>query len=286
MKIAISGSTGFIGRQLSEYLSRSGNELIAISRKELIGGVNQLAKVVNSADVIINLAGSSVLCRWNDRNKQLILSSRVETTRSLVDAVRQNEPGSRPRVFINASAIGIYGNSGTHDENSPVLDSGFLATVCKAWEGETRPMKELNVRVCIPRIGIVLGTTGGSLGKMLPLFKIGLGGKIGSGKQPFPFIHMLDLCRAIEHLIFDETSSGVYNMVSPDSITNALFTKVLSECLHRPALFAVPEFVLKLAYGDAAQLLTKGAVVKPVRLQEEGFQFKFPDILSALGDLV
>jgi len=286
MKIAISGSTGFIGKQLLDYLLRSGNELIVISRGDFAGGSNQLAKVIISADVIINLAGAPVLRRWTERNKQLILSSRVNTTRLLVEAVRKNLPEHCPKVFINASAIGIYENSGIHDEFSSALGTGFLANVCKAWESETVVLKELNVRLCTIRIGIVLGIAGGSLAKMLPIFNAGLGGRIGSGEQPFSFIHISDFCRAIDHLITYNSSSGVYNLVSPEPTTNNLFTNILSGYLHRPAFFTVPEFVLKLIYGEASEMLTKGACVKPARLLDEGFQFKFSDISSAVSDLL
>jgi len=285
MKIAISGSTGFIGKQLSDYLLRSGYELIMISRGDYAGGCNQLAKVINSADVIINLAGSSVLQRWTIKNKQQILSSRIDTTRMLVEAVLRLLPEHRPSVFINASAIGIYKNSETHDEFSAALGTDFLATVCKAWESETTPLSDLNLRLCIVRIGIVLGTTGGSLGKMLPLFKAGIGGRIGSGRQPFSFIHIADFCRAIGHLITNNKSAGVYNLVSPEPTTNELFTKVLSYHLHRPAFFTVPAFALKLVYGEASGMLTNGARVVPARLPKEGFRFQFPDILSAVADL-
>lgn len=286
MKIAISGSTGFIGKQLLDYLLRSGNELIVISRGDFAGGSNQLAKVIISADVIINLAGAPVLRRWTKRNKQLILSSRVNTTRLLVEAVRKNLPEHRPKVFINASAIGIYENSGIHDEFSSALGTGFLANVCKAWESETVSLKEIDLRLCTVRIGIVLGTTGGSLGKMLPVFKAGLGGRIGSGKQSFSFIHISDFCRAIEHLIVHNGSAGVYNLVSPEPTTNKLFTNILSGILHRPAFFIVPGFALKLIYGEASEMLTKGACVKPARLLNEGFQFQFPDISSAIVELL
>ena len=285
MKIAISGSTGFIGKQLTDFLLRFGYEIIVISRKEFTGTDNQLAKIINSADVIINLAGSSVLCRWNEPNKSQILSSRVDTTRLLVEAVRKQTSDNRPKVFINASAIGIYEESGVHDESSDSLNTDFLASVCKAWENELIPLKELNVRTCILRTGIVLGTSGGPLARMLPLFKVGLGGKISSGKQSFSFIHISDYCRGIEHLIENTQSSGIYNLVSPEFTTNELFTKVLSHCLHRPAFFTVPEFALKVVYGQAAGLLTKGVSVIPARLLNEGFKFKFPDIASALTDL-
>jgi len=286
MKIAISGSTGFIGKQLSDYFLQSGNELIVISRSDFAGGINQLAKVIKSADVIINLAGASVLQRWNKRNKQLIYSSRVDNTKLLVKAVQNNLSEHRPSVFISASAIGIYENFKSHDEFSASLGTDFLASVCMAWEDATVELKDTDIRLCTIRIGIVLGITGGSFGKMLPLFKAGIGGKIGSGKQPFSFMHILDFCRAIGHLVNNENSSGIYNLVCPEPTTNELFTNILSDYLHRPAFFTVPEFALKLIYGEAAGMLTKGANVISVRLPEEGFRFQFPDISAAIADLV
>ena len=286
MKIAISGGTGFIGKQVTDYLLRYGNEIILISRKDFADTENQLAKIVNSADVILNFAGSSVLCRWNKQNKAQIFSSRIDTTRLLVDAVRKNSSSHTPKVFINASAIGIYESSGVHDESSTAFSTDFLASVCKAWERETEPLNEVNVRTCILRIGIVLGITGGSLGKLLPLFKAGLGGKIATGKQSFSFIHIDDFCRVIEHLIINPQSSGVYNMTAPEPTNNELFTRALAKCLHRPALFTVPEFSLKLIYGEAAGIITSGIYARPAHLLSEDFQFKFPDISSALADLV
>ena len=286
MKIAISGSTGFIGKQLTGYLLQHGHEITVISRNDFTATNNQLAKLIISADVILNLAGSSVLCRWNQRNKQQILSSRIDTTRLLVDAVRKNAAVHLPEIFLNASAIGIYQEAGIHDESSVALNTDFLASVCSAWENETAPLKQLNLRTCILRTGIVLGTTGGSFAKMLPLFKFGLGGKIGSGKQLFAFIHIADYCCAILHLIETPQSSGIYNLVGPEPTTNGSFTGILAGHLHRPAFFTVPEFALRLVYGQAAELLTKGVNVKPARLLSEGFRFNYPDISSALLDLI
>ncbi len=286
MKIAISGSTGFIGKQLSDYLLRSGNELIVISRGDFSGGCNQLAKVIKSADVIINLAGAPVLQRWNKKNKQLILSSRVDSTKLLVKAVQMNFSQHTPIVFISASAIGIYEKNKSHDEFSTAFGTDFLASVCKAWEDATVELNETDLRMCTIRIGIVLGTTGGTIGKMLPLFNTGLGGKIGSGKQPFSFIHISDFCRVIDHLIKNKKSAGVYNLVSSMPTTNELFTNILSDQLHRPAFFTVPEFALKIVYGEAAEMLTNGASVIPTRLLDEGFRFQYPDISSAIADIV
>lgn len=286
MKIAISGSTGFIGKQVSDYLLQRGNEIIVISRKDFADADNRLAKIINSADVILNFAGSSVLCRWNKQNKAQIFSSRIDTTKKLVDALKLNSSVQSPKIFINSSAIGIYDDQGVHDETSSAFSTDFLASVCKAWEGETESLKNVNVRTCIIRIGIVLGTTGGSLGKLLPLFKAGIGGKIGKGKQPFSFIHIHDFCRVIEHLIENKDSSGIYNLVSPEPSTNELFTEALAKSLHRPAIFTVPELGLKLLYGEAAGIITSGICARPAHLLSENFEFKFSDITSTIRNLV
>ncbi len=285
MKIAISGSTGFIGKQLTDHLLRSGHELLMITRHDFADPDNKLTKIVNSADVIINLAGSSVLCRWNKKNRGQISSSRLETTRLLVSKLGKCRSLKSRKIFINASAIGIYQDSGIHDETSNALSTDFLAELCKRWEQELEPLGDLDCRTSIIRIGIVLGTSGGSLAKMVPIFKAGLGGKIGSGKQPFSFIHITDFCRAIEHLINNPQSSGVYNIVAPEFTTNDRFTKALAKSLHRPAIFTVPEFGLKLIYGKAAQLLTQGVAAKPQRLLNEDFKFLFPEISTTISDL-
>ena len=283
MKIAISGCTGFIGQQLNNYLLQCGYEIIQISRNDFMASDDQLAKIINSADVIVNLAGSSVLCQWNQRNRENIYSSRINTTRKLVGAAWKGGP----KLFINSSAIGIYDETITiHDESSTAFNSDFLASICLAWEKETQPLEDLNIRRCIIRSGIVLGTSGGSLTKILPVFRAGLGGRIGTGKQPFSFIHIGDFCRAIHHLIENEQSAGIYNFLSPEPTTNIEFTRVLAKRLHRPAIFRVPEFALKMIYGEAAGLLTKGVKVLPAKLIKEGFEFNFPDITSAIADLM
>ena len=174
----------------------------------------------------------------------------------------------------------------SHDEQSAKFGSDFLAFICKAWEKETEPLHDLKVRLCTIRVGIVLGSAGGSLKTMLPLFRLGLGGKIGSGKQPFSFIHIEDACNAIEFLIFNEKCSGIYNFVAPNAITNELLTKALSKKLHRPAIFTVPSFMLKLIFGKASELVISGVTVKPAHLIHDGFRFKYPDIGSALENIL
>ncbi len=285
MKIAIAGSTGFIGKQLVRYLKHNGHEVFAISRRDFEGSDNQLSKLINSAEVIINLAGSSVLCRWTKSNKEEIYSSRIFTTRKIVSALQQSETSKQPKLLVNASAVGIYDTVQIHDESSVAFDSSFLTSVCEAWEQVTQQLDHSKFRVCTIRIGIVLGTTGGTLKKLLPIFRLGLGGKIGSGNQSFPFIHVDDFCRGIDHLILNQASSGIYNFVAPCLIDNLTFTKQLGAVLRRPAFIPVPEFALKLIYGQAAEVITKGAKVQPARLLDEGFKFKFPTLSEALTDL-
>ncbi len=286
MKIAIAGSTGFIGKQLVSYLKLNGHEVFAISRRDFEGSDNQLSKLINSAEVIINLAGSSVLCRWTKSNKEEIYSSRIFTTRKIVSALQQCETSKQPKVLINASAVGIYDTIQNHSESSLAFDSNFLTSICEAWEEETQQLDRSKFRVCTIRIGIVLGTTGGTLKKLLPIFRLGLGGKIGSGKQPFPFIHVEDFSRGIDHLIQNQESSGVYNFVAPSIITNKEFTKVLASGLNRPSFCVVPTFMLQLIYGDASRIITAGQRVTPSRLLEESFEFKFRDIETTIADLI
>ncbi|MCX6229688.1 MAG: TIGR01777 family oxidoreductase [Bacteroidia bacterium] len=286
MKIAIAGSTGFIGKQLVRYLKHNGHEVFAISRRDFEGSDNQLSKLINSAEVIINLAGSSVLCRWTKSNKEEIYSSRIFTTRKIVSALQQCETGKQPKLLVNASAVGIYDTVQIHDESSGAFDSSFLTSVCEAWEQVTQQLDHSKFRVCTIRIGIVLGTTGGTLKKLLPIFRLGLGGKIGSGNQPFPFIHVDDFCRGIDHLIFNQASSGVYNFVAPSLIPNKEFTKVLASGLNRPSFCTVPTFMLQLLYGEASRIITAGQRVTPSRLLAESFEFKFGDIETAIADLI
>lgn len=275
-----------MGRHLTSYLGDLGHEIELIQRSDLKQGADRISKLIKSSDVIINLAGSPVIKRWTGSNKDEMLSSRINTTKILVDAVTRLNPQDRPGIFLSASAIGIYNSSEIHNESSTGFDTNFLANVCQKWEACLEPLIHLNTRLCVLRFGIVLGKDGGMLKKLIPLFKLALGGKIGSGKQPFSFVHYHDCCRIVSYLIDNSQCDGVFNICAPEISTNEKFTRVLAKACSRPALFAVPEFALKLVYGKAAVTLIKGQAVYPRHLLDCGFKFQFPDLDSAIRDIM
>lgn len=282
MRIAITGGTGFLGRHLTAHLASLGHEIVLIRRTDLIEGPDRISKLIKSADVVINLAGSPVIKRWTEKNKREILTSRLHTTKLLVDTVRGLLPGNAPKIFISASAVGIYDSVHIHSEDSVFFDDNFLADVVRQWEDCLKPLDGTNVRVCVMRIGMAMGEDGGIMQKLTPLFKAGLGGRISTGKQGFSFIHYIDLCRAVSWMIDHSQCSGIFNLTAPEYTTNALFTKTLAKECHRPAFFTVPETALRLVYGEAAVALLCGQFVYPRRLLECGFEFRYPDIVSAV----
>jgi len=284
MNIAISGITGLIGQALSDDLLGKDHCVTGIVRQDFKYGVEHLAGKLEGIDAVVHLAGAPLLQRWTAANKKEILRSRVETTASLVAAM--NHMSSPPGVFVSTSAVGIYDPYEVHDEYSEDYADDFAAEVCKAWEQEALKVDAEKVRLNIVRLGVVLSLSGGALKKMLLPFRLGLGGKIGEGFQPMPFIHIKDLTNAIEWLITHPEEKGVFNLVAPQMVSNAEFTKALASVLHRPAFMTVPEFALKIAYGDAARILTKGQKVVSKRLPEDGFQFEYPDIHTALSALL
>ena len=283
MKIVLTGGTGFLGQHLSNYLTDNGHAIKLIKRSDIKEGINRMSNLINSADVLINLAGSPVIKRWTEKNKQEILSSRLDTTSLLVESILRINPEERPKVVISASAIGIYDSDHTHTEESVHFDDNFLSHVCKQWEKCLDPLQNIKIRVCVLRIGIVIGREGGILKQLLPIFKAGVGGRIGSGNQPFSFIHYHDFCRGVEYLAEQSQCNGIFNMVSPQHTTNKLFTKVLATICRRPSVFTVPELALKILYGKAAVALIKGQAVYPEQLLNCGFNFEYEDIESALN---
>jgi uncharacterized protein len=242
---------------------------------------------VSGFDAVVHLAGESVVGRWTNQKKSAIRDSRVLGTRHLATALAQSE--AKPRVLICASAIGFYGDRG--DEilgEESARGRGFLAEVCGEWEDASRIASEAGIRTVNVRFGVVLSPKGGALGKMLTPFKLGLGGRIGSGRQWMSWIHVEDIVGGIHHAMQTEALSGPVNLVAPSAVRNAEFTKVLASVLHRPAIFPVPEFALRLAFGQQAadEMLLASQRVQPGKLGSSGYPFHFPELRSALENLV
>lgn len=280
MKIAVSGATGFIGRNLIIELKKESHEVIVLGRS-LLYDESELEKEISGTDVVVHLAGAPIIQRWTRKAKTEIINSRTVTTRNLTNVINRLPENRRPQLFISASAIGIYSFDGRHSEASTSFGNSFVAQVVQDWEKSSDELSH-TVRRVIFRIGLVMGNDANIIRQLLPVFKLALGGKIGSGDQPFPFIHVLDLASAILWAIKNAEAHGIYNLVAPQQITNAEFTKTLAGLLNRPAIFSVPPFVLKLLFGEAASLVLKNSLVVPDRLLNEGFRYAFPDIRSCL----
>lgn len=284
MNIAIAGANGFIARNLISELEADHHTIVPIKRN-LLSSPEKLAVILSDTDVVINLAGAPILQRWTESNKNEIRSSRVDTTRNMVKAINSLPDPSKPRTFISASAIGIYTPEKIHTDQSKSYTENFVGEVVRQWENVSRDLSP-KVRRVVFRIGLVLGKESQTIQRLLPVFKLGLGGKIGSGRQPFPFVHIFDVVNAIIWGIQHDRASGVYNLVAPDDIDNKTFTHVLAKSLGRPAIFTVPAFSLKLAYGEASSLLLTSPRVRPQRLISEGFVFLFPDIKSCIAEII
>jgi len=276
MKCVVSGGTGFLGRHVVARLKRGGHDVSAWGRKadysSLVG-----------CDAVIHLAGEPVAQRWNGEVKARIRDSRVEGTRALVEAMGRLE--RQPLVLVSASAIGIYGDRG--DEvltESSAPGTGFLAETCVEWEAEASRASEFGIRVAKLRIGFVLGH-GGALAKMVPAFRAFVGGRLGTGKQWMPWIHVDDVAAMFAHAVENEVR-GVWNATSPNPVRNAEFTRELGAVLRRPALFPVPPFALKIAFGELAQHMLDSARVVPEAALAAGFEFRYAGLAGALRNLL
>lgn len=284
MRIAITGSGGYIAGNLIPVLENMEHTILRIKRDDLNNEVF-LLNTLSGIDAVIHLAGAPILQRWTAKNKTEILTSRVDSTSSITNAIRKLNPEERPKLFISASAIGIYKPNIVHTESSLSFANDFVAEVVKKWENASENMPEQTRRV-IFRIGLVIGSGAKTIENLNPVFKLGLGGKIASGNQPFPFIHVNDAVNAIIWAISHQPAKGKYNLAAPENISNKTFTKAFAEKLKRPAIFSVPAFVLKIAFGEASVLLLKSPQVYPERLISEGFNFSYPTIQSALDEII
>ncbi|MCG8670635.1 MAG: TIGR01777 family oxidoreductase [Pseudomonadales bacterium] len=295
--LLITGGTGFIGQKLCPFLMKEGYQLTVLTRnpeqakKRLGDTINTITWTSEIADLppidgVINLAGEGILDkRWSDTRKQELLNSRVALTEALVKAIVDS--GHKPKTFINGSAVGFYGDCGDDvcsEKSAPGKD--FAAMLCKQWEIAANRIKAIGCRLAIVRIGIVLDKKGGALERMAMPFKFGLGGKLGTGRQWFPWIHRDDLCKMILFLLNDNRCSGAYNATAPEPVTNSELTAALGKAMGRPTLLPAPGFALKLALGEASILLLGGQNAPPKKALQDGFKFQYTTIDHCLKDCV
>ena len=291
LTVAIAGASGLIGTHLADYLTTAGHRVVRLVRRADAGpgeipwdpAAGALyPPALEGVDAVVNLAGVTLAGVWTSSRKRAILESRVQATQTLAGAIaRMDAP---PPVLVSASAKGAYGSRGGDaiTERSE-LGSGFLADVCRAWEGAAAPVRDAGVRLVIARFGIVVSAAGGALASMLPAFKAGLGTRFGAGDQYWAWVSLDDVLAAIEWAVHDEEIDGVVNVTAPEPVTNREFTKTLGRVLRRPAALAAPGFVLRHGLGgmgDEMFLASQRAL--PARLQEQGLRFAFPNLESAL----
>ncbi len=294
MRILVSGVSGPIGAALLPSLEAGGHRVTRLVRGTP-SGEGQLAwdpaqllspEAVSGFDAVIHLAGESIVSRWTESKKKRILESRVVGTRNLAHSLAAAP--QRPRVLISASAIGYYGDRGNEilREQSP-SGKGFLPEVCRQWEGATQPAADAGIRTVRLRIGVVLSSAGGALPKMLTPFRLGLGGNMGDGRQWWSWIHVQDLAGAIHHILKSDLLQGPVNGVSPGPVTNAEFTKTLAAVLSRPAIFPMPAFAARLAFGQMAdELLLASQRVEPTSLIASGYPFQYSELRKALEEIL
>lgn len=303
MRITISGATGLIGTAVIERLRRRDAEITVLSRDPekaqrrlgvepgLDGGLTAVrwdpmrepapVQALSGRDAVVHLAGEEVAQRWSGDAKSAIRDSRVLGTRNLLSSLRQASP--RPAALISASAIGIYGARREEplDEDAS-HGRGFLAEICEEWESEAQAASQLGVRVAIMRIGVVLSARGGALAKMLPPFKMGVGGPVAGGRQFVSWIHLDDLTGLFLAAIEHESWSGPINATAPEPVTNWQLSKALGKALHRPSLLPVPAAALKLLYGEMSEIVTTGQRVLPAKALISGYEFEHPGLDEAL----
>ncbi len=277
MKIALTGASGFIGHALSERLRGAGHEVVPVRIREM--------QSVPPSDAVVHLAGETVGQRWTPEAKRRIRESRADGTRRLVAELAKLE--RPPRVLISASAVGFYGSRGDEaltEASAP--GSGFLAEIGAEWEQAACAAAALGTRVVLLRFGVVLGRGGGTLVRMLPAYKLGLGGRMGDGRQWLSWIHMEDALRLVEFTLAAGGLAGPVNATAPNPVTNAEFTRALASALHRPAFLPAPAFALRLLLGEMAGLVLDSQRVLPRAALDAGFSFRYPELPAALRSLL
>lgn len=291
MRVLVSGATGLVGSALTNFLTSQGHEVVKLVRR---GGTNATTvqwdpvrgalnpSDLEGFDVVVHLAGESVAQRWTDDAKTKIRESRISGTKLIAEALARVH--KKPRALVCASAIGYYGDRGTEALSEGSLPgAGFLAGVCQEWEGATASAASAGIRVVNLRFGVILSTAGGALAKMLPIFQMGAGGILGSGRQYMSWITLEDAVQGIYFAMRQDGLSGPVNIVAPKPCTNAEFTSALGKVLHRPTILPVPSFGPRMLFGEMAdEMLFAGAKVLPTKLEKQGFQFQYPELESAL----
>ena len=299
MKVAVTGATGMIGSAVVRALRERGDQVVALARdagrgRSAVGPEVEIVEwpdpaaappprgAFDGCEAIVNLMGAPIARRWTRRAKREIRDSRVLGTRNLVAGLESADP--RPRVLVSQSASGYYGARGDEpvDETAPVASDDFLAGVVSEWEREALRAEALGVRVALSRTGVVLSESGGALAKMLPPFKLGVGGPVAGGRQYVPWIHLDDVVGGLLFLIDADAARGPVNLTAPEPVTNRELSKALGRVLHRPAVAPVPALALRVLYGEMAQVVTTGARLVPRRLEQLGFRWRRPELEPAL----
>ncbi|PIQ87033.1 MAG: TIGR01777 family protein [Candidatus Omnitrophica bacterium CG11_big_fil_rev_8_21_14_0_20_45_26] len=300
MKILIAGGTGFVGKKVVQSLLNQNHQLIVLTRQGRSSRANNLRyvkwnpfessaelDVLNGCDAVINLAGESIANkRWSASQKDLIQNSRIKVTQAIVSAVEKAP--IRPKVLINASAVGFYGFRGSEEITEASRGGeGFLSEVCRSWEGHAMRAEGFGVRVVRLRLGVILGKDGGAFQRMALPFRLMIGGWLGDGNQWMSWIHIEDVVRLILFCLEHHEASGVINAVAPQPVTNKAFSLVLAQVLKRPCLLPVPAVLLKFLLGEMAENLLLGSQrIVPQRAKEIGFSFRYPDIRQALESII
>jgi len=289
VKVGVIGASGLVGEAVRELLNARGHQWVGFSRSPAgrEGEWRSLDDGLQGLDAIVNLAGESIAQRWNEGNKQRFHQSRVGVTSQLVETIAKMPSEARPQVLLNASAVGYYGDQGEQilTESSP-LGTGYLAELCEEWERVATPVQELGVRLVFGRIGVVLGAKSDAWTRMKTAFSLGAGGRLGTGKQYWPWVHVRDVAGGILFALENESIVGPLNLVSPAPVTNSDFTQALGNALHRPTLFPVPAFGLHLVLGGFAEALLASYRVEPKALLDADYDFEFDSLSETFEELL
>lgn len=301
MKIIVAGGSGFIGSELIRRLINSKHQVVLLSRNPGAARLEEResfkivqwdgktiglwSQFIDGADAVINLSGENVAAkRWSESQKTRLIDSRINPTRAILQTI--NQATKKPRVLVNASAVGYYGNFGDGDvTESHIKGEGFLSDLCEQWEREAMNAEVHGLRVVLLRIGIVLEPSGGALKKMLLPFKLFIGGSLGSGKQWFPWIHLDDVLNIILFALENDSVSGAVNLSSPSPVTMDEFASSLAKAIRRPSWARVPSFVLKILLGEMSEMLLGGRRIVPKKLIDNGFMFQYPNLDETLNSL-